>query len=105
MYFPVWDNAIIPYMGEVFQCKDIASRGSHYRERFPVMRMVITAATMSTAGNIAAKGSPCFSPPPMAPVIIPTRVGPPEQPASPASASNANIAVPPRLRRYKYQAT
>ena len=29
------------------------------------------------------------------PDIIPTNVGPPEQPKSPPSANNANIAVPP----------
>ena len=46
-------------------------------------------------GKIIAAVSPIFRSPPAAPETAPTSVGPVEQPRSPASASSANIAVPP----------
>ncbi len=42
-----------------------------------------------------AEKIPIFKLLPNQPDTIPTRVGPPEHPRSPASARNANMAVPP----------
>lgn len=49
----------------------------------------------SRAGKITAKRMPIFKLSLNLLEIIPTKVGPAEQPKSPPSASRANIAVPP----------
>lgn len=46
-------------------------------------------------GNITPAKKPILRLLPKAPETIPTTVGPPAHPTSPANASNANIAVPP----------
>ena len=51
---------------------------------------------IKTVGNKTAKSNPVFKSPPAASAIPPTIVGPAAAPKSPASAKNANIAVPPR---------
>ena len=50
-----------------------------------------------TMGNTTPARMPVFKLSPAAPDTRPTNVGPTEQPKSPASARNANMAVPPRL--------
>lgn len=49
----------------------------------------------SRTGNTMPANTPVFKFPPEALETRPTRVGPPPQPRSPASARNANIDVPP----------
>ena len=49
----------------------------------------------SSTGKIIPARMPIFRLSPKESEIIPTKVGPPAQPISPPSASNANIAVPP----------
>ena len=50
----------------------------------------------SRSGNTTPARIPIFRLSFNAPDTMPTTVGPPEQPTSPASARSANIAVPPR---------
>ena len=59
------------------------------------MRFSAKRHTVITTGNIIAARMPAFISPPALSETNPTRVGPPEQPTSPASARSANIAVPP----------
>ena len=49
-----------------------------------------------TAGIQPAAARPAFKLPPDAPAMSPTSAGPPAHPRSPARASRANMAVPPR---------
>ena len=53
--------------------------------------------TSRMIGKIVPTRIPIFKLPPKISAINPTRVGPAEQPISPATANIANIAVPPPL--------
>ncbi len=57
----------------------------------------IHSPARSRSGKISAAKIPFRRSSPNRPDTNPTSVGPPEQPRSPASARNANIAVPPCL--------
>lgn len=60
-----------------------------------VKRPSIRMPRINKIGNIIAPKIPAFKLSEKALDTSPTKVGPPEQPRSPANARNANMAVPP----------
>ena len=63
--------------------------------RLFLCKFIIIKVIISVIGKTVAAKMPIFKLSPSIPAILPANVGPPAQPTSPASARNANIAVPP----------